>query len=727
MSERPAIGYAELLRQLRAEAGLTQEGLAAAAGVSPRTVSDLERGISLTPRKATAELLADALHLTGHERERFMAATRRRSAATPGAVSTDVGGPVDAAVEDIAWERVRADRLKAGDPANVGGYRLLGRLGSGGMGQVFLGVSQGGRRVVVKLIRPEYVGDAGFRRRFAREVEAAQRVGSVHTAPVVDADPDAHPPWMVIPYIPGPSLAEAVTRDGPLSPLAVRELGAALADGLAAIHDSGIIHRDLKPGNIILADDGPRIIDFGIASGVNASLLTTGNAVTTTQATTGTPAYMSPEQVQGHIVGPASDIFSLGSVLAFAATGDPPFGGGEMFAVGFRIVHGVPDLARVPASLLEVISRCLYRDPAGRPTANELLAYFSEADPAARRLRVTSEEMTPAFADDALQRPGGNRPAEMAADLPVADASAAVVAGRDGRLSALRTRLAEAASTRDIGTLLDGDVLAEIQRLADTRYAPDDIQARYVLGWLYWYQYLALPEGQDGSALESCVDLLTPCFVAGQGELPDPLLPLLAERAVPAAVVLLDQALSSTDSATLSEAITLWGRIVNDAPADAAHAAMWLSNLGVALRARFERTGEVADLESAIEAGRAAVDALPPDHPDRAAATSDLGGTLLARYLSTGSAADLDSAIDAAKAAVSSAPPGNPNRAKYLSNLGVALQARFERTGEVADLESAIEAGRAAVDALPPDHPDRAAAALNLEEALRAEQERAGT
>ena len=170
------------------------------------------------------------------------------------------------------WDGGRpVDGLQPGDPGNVGVYRLLGRLGAGVMGQVFLGVSPGGRKVAVKLIHPVHAGAAQFRERFAREIEAAQRVGGFHTAPVVDADPHADPPWMITAYIDGPSLQEAVDRDGPLPPDQVRILGAGLAEGLAAIHARGLVHRDLKPGNVILAADGPRIIDFGIARAADAT------------------------------------------------------------------------------------------------------------------------------------------------------------------------------------------------------------------------------------------------------------------------------------------------------------------------------------------------------------------------------------------------------------------------------------------------------------------------
>ncbi|MGI5231113.1 serine/threonine-protein kinase [Actinoallomurus sp. CA-142502] len=157
------------------------------------------------------------------------------------------------------------DPLRPGDPRQVGPYRLTGRLGAGGMGEVFLGVSPGGRKVAVKLIRPEHASSPQFRARFAREVQAAQRVGGFHTAPVVDADPDAESPWLVTAFIPGPSLHRLVTEQGPLEPATVREMGAGLAEGLAAIHACGVVHRDLKPGNVIMAEDGPRVIDFGIA------------------------------------------------------------------------------------------------------------------------------------------------------------------------------------------------------------------------------------------------------------------------------------------------------------------------------------------------------------------------------------------------------------------------------------------------------------------------------
>ena len=199
-----------------------------------------------------------------------------------------------------------AQQLQPRDPRNVGPYWLLGRLGSGGMGQVFLGRSPGGRLVAVKVVRAELAEQAEFRHRFAREVAAAQKVSGLFTAPVVDADIDAPVPWLATAYVPGLSLAEAITRHGPLPATSVLALAAGLAEGLGAIHAVGIVHRDLKPPNVLLADDGPRVIDFGISRAAEASVLTGTGVVF------GSPSFMSPEQARGHRVGPPSDVFSLG-------------------------------------------------------------------------------------------------------------------------------------------------------------------------------------------------------------------------------------------------------------------------------------------------------------------------------------------------------------------------------------------------------------------------------
>ncbi|MFA1545737.1 WD40 repeat domain-containing serine/threonine protein kinase [Actinomadura chokoriensis] len=253
------------------------------------------------------------------------------------------------------------DALRDGDPRQVGPYRLEGRLGAGGMGEVFLGVSAGGRRVAVKVVRGEHLSRPEFRVRFAREVAAARRVGGFYTAQVVDADPEADVPWMATAYVAGPSLREAA----PLPLAEVGRLGAALAEGLAAIHASGLVHRDLKPGNVIMSPDGPRIIDFGIARAADAT------ALTSTGAVVGTYAFMSPEQVRADTAGPASDVFSLGCVLAFAATGRGPFDADNVPGIVHRIVSAPPDLTGVPANLRPAIAACLAKEPERRPSPAE--------------------------------------------------------------------------------------------------------------------------------------------------------------------------------------------------------------------------------------------------------------------------------------------------------------------------------------------------------------------
>src|ERR1700677_1145377 len=227
----------------------------------------------------------------------------------------------------------------------MGPYLLLGRLGSGGMGQGYLARSPGGRQVAVKVIRAQLAEDNAFRARCAREVSAARKVGGLFTAQVVDADLDSPVPWLVTAYVPGMSLAEAVEQHGPLPAATLLALAAGLAEGLSAIHAAGVIHRDLKPSNVLLAPDGPRIIDFGISSAAEATSLTgTGLMI-------GSPGFMSPEQAEGLIVGPARDIFSLAAVLTFASRGEGPFGSGETAALLYRVVHTKPNFENLPEKL----------------------------------------------------------------------------------------------------------------------------------------------------------------------------------------------------------------------------------------------------------------------------------------------------------------------------------------------------------------------------------------
>ncbi|WP_218040447.1 serine/threonine-protein kinase [Actinomadura sp. WMMB 499] len=261
------------------------------------------------------------------------------------------------------------DALRPEDPRTIGRYTLSARLGAGGMGQVFLGWSPGGRPVAVKVVHPGFATDAEFRRRFKREVEAARQVGGFHTAPVVDADPDAETPWLVTAYVPGPSLAAVVAEHGPLPPASVLALGAGLAEALEAIHSVGVVHRDLKPSNILLAPDGPRVIDFGIARAVDASGIT---------VRAGTPGFMAPELISEGSVTAACDVFALGAVLAHAL-GVRPFGEGPVEALTYRVVHKSPVLDGLPAPLRGVIDGCLARDPADRPEPAALLRTMSSA------------------------------------------------------------------------------------------------------------------------------------------------------------------------------------------------------------------------------------------------------------------------------------------------------------------------------------------------------------
>ncbi|MEU6881942.1 bifunctional serine/threonine-protein kinase/ABC transporter substrate-binding protein [Streptomyces sp. NPDC046712] len=269
--------------------------------------------------------------------------------------------------------------LLPSDPSSIAGYRLLGRLGAGGMGVVYLGRTDNGELAAVKVTHADQADQADFRARFRREVEAARRVSSPWAVPVTGADPDAPEPWMATSFVPGPSLGEAVTAHGPLPERSVRILGGAVARALAAVHQAGLVHRDVKPGNILLAVDGPRLIDFGIAR-------TTGEtALTSTDMVVGTPGFLAPEQAEARAaeIGPPSDVFALGCLLAYAATGRPPFGTGAVDALLYRTVHDEPDLDGVPDGVLDLVRACLAKNPAQRPTAEEISAGLTEDTPGA--------------------------------------------------------------------------------------------------------------------------------------------------------------------------------------------------------------------------------------------------------------------------------------------------------------------------------------------------------
>jgi hypothetical protein len=261
--------------------------------------------------------------------------------------------------------------LADSDPRLLGRFKVLGLLGEGGMGRVFLGSSPGGWAVAIKVIHAGLAADPAFRARFSHEVETARAVGGFYTAPVVDADTTAERPWLAVAYVAGPSLADAVSAGGPLPPHAVIRLGLGLAEALQAIHAAGVIHRDLKPSNVLLAADGPRVIDFGIARAAEHSSLTRTGTIL------GSAGFMAPEQITGAEMGPAADVFALGAVLTFAATGQGPFGEGRTEALAYRVVYTEPTLDGLPEPIREIVARCLAKDPRQRPGPGEVIAALS--------------------------------------------------------------------------------------------------------------------------------------------------------------------------------------------------------------------------------------------------------------------------------------------------------------------------------------------------------------
>ncbi|MCF3136126.1 serine/threonine-protein kinase [Streptomyces olivochromogenes] len=260
------------------------------------------------------------------------------------------------------------DPLKPQDPAHIGTHTLLARLGAGGMGQVYLGRSPGGRLVAIKVIRDEITDHPEALARFRREVETARAVRSAYTANLIDASLDAAPYWLATEYVAGPTLGGAVGKRGPLPADTCRGLFAALAEGLAAVHAHGVTHRDLKPQNVILAAQGPQLIDFGIARGAGQTALTEAGFAP------GTPGFTAPEVLLRNEVGPAADVFALGATLAYAATGRPPFGAGDPAGVGYRAVHEAIDLAGVQPELAALVEACVAKEPSARPGLAEVIA-----------------------------------------------------------------------------------------------------------------------------------------------------------------------------------------------------------------------------------------------------------------------------------------------------------------------------------------------------------------
>ncbi|MEV5431356.1 serine/threonine-protein kinase [Streptomyces sp. NPDC052701] len=290
-------------------------------------------------------------------------------------------------------------RLRREDPRVVGSFKLHRRLGAGGMGVVYLGSDKKGQRVALKVIRPDLAEDQEFRSRFAREVSAARRIRGGCTARLVAADLEADRPWFATQYVPGPSLHDKVVDEGPLGAAEVAAIGAALSEGLVAVHEAGVVHRDLKPSNILLSPKGPRIIDFGIAWATGASTLThVGTAV-------GSPGFLAPEQVRGAAVTPATDVFSLGATLAYASMGDSPFGHGSSEVMLYRVVHEEPQLHGVPDALAPLIRACLAKDPDERPSTLQLSLRLKEI--AAREAQGLTDARPPAPRAGEADRPTG--------------------------------------------------------------------------------------------------------------------------------------------------------------------------------------------------------------------------------------------------------------------------------------------------------------------------------
>ncbi|MGX2998249.1 protein kinase domain-containing protein [Streptomyces sp. JNUCC 64] len=297
-------------------------------------------------------------------------------------------------------------RLRREDPRVVGSFRLHRRLGAGGMGVVYLGSDRRGQRVALKVIRPDLAEDQEFRQRFAREVSAARRIRGGCTARLVAADLEADRPWFATQYVPGPSLHDRVADEGPLPAADVAAIGAALSEGLVAVHEAGVVHRDLKPSNILLSPKGPRIIDFGIAWATGASTLThVGTAV-------GSPGFLAPEQVRGAAVTPATDVFALGATLAYSATADSPFGHGSSEVMLYRVVHEEPHLHGVPDALAPLVRACLAKDPEERPSTLQLSLRLKEI--AAREAQGLTAARPPGPREEPDQ-PSGRLAAEYAA------------------------------------------------------------------------------------------------------------------------------------------------------------------------------------------------------------------------------------------------------------------------------------------------------------------------
>ncbi|MFJ4685109.1 PQQ-binding-like beta-propeller repeat protein [Streptomyces sp. NPDC088789] len=402
--------------------------------------------------------------------------------------------------------------LHKDDPRSLGGYRLADRLGAGGMGIVYRGRSRSGREVAVKVVHAQYAADPVFRARFRQEIEAARRVSGAFTAPVLDADPDAATPWMATQYVPGDSLAARIRTYGGLRVTELRPLALGLVEALRDIHRAGVVHRDLKPANVLMAEDGPRVIDFGISRAAeNHSTLTeTGQMV-------GTPPFMSPEQfTDARMVGPASDVFSLGALLVYCVTGRGPFDADSPYLTGYRVVHDEPVLDGVTGPLRAVLTRCLAKDPADRPGLDALAQEFaavlpepSSAEPQTLTLRLPSA------------RPG---------PVPASGATSVPFTGRRSRRPAPRVLLAVAAAAALALTgyvrLVPGD--GDSQAPTGGKSSAGSRWGTLPTGWKPWQttvsatadQGVAKAPGYEGDTSPSCVSDGASVYCGGSALLP---------------------------------------------------------------------------------------------------------------------------------------------------------------------------------------------------------------
>ncbi|MEU3618338.1 serine/threonine-protein kinase [Streptomyces sp. NPDC006872] len=352
--------------------------------------------------------------------------------------------------------------LHKDDPKALGGYRIVDRLGSGGMGVVYLGRARSGREVAVKVVHSQYAEDAVFRARFRQEIEAVRKVSGAFTAPVVDADPEAVRPWMATQYVPGPTLSARIREQGPVRGVELRRLALGLVEALREIHRAQVVHRDLKPGNVLMAPDGPRVIDFGISRAAeNQTLTETGKAI-------GTPPFMSPEQfTDARSVGPASDVFSLGALLVFASTGRGPFDADSPYLTAWRVMHEEPAVDTVAEPLRAILTRCLAKEAADRPGLDELAGEFAEALP----------ESAPGDPETVILRPPP-APAPVAGEEP----GPAAPPPRTGRRSRLRRWPVLAGVAGVVALALTGYLLFDPFK-KDDKAAESDVTGSELRSW----------------------------------------------------------------------------------------------------------------------------------------------------------------------------------------------------------------------------------------------------